>query len=224
MRSLGKRLCAVLEILKENAPYGLFADVGSDHAYLACAVKQGGLSARVIASDVNAKPLEKGKAYAQKLGAEVEFLLSDGFDAFDSEPADAAAVCGMGGELTASIIARSCAAKRCLLVLQPMTAQDDLRRYLYENGFKILCERFVCENKKPYVIISARYAGENTEYSYPDLYLGQVRPAVQEYAEYVKRVLSAAKKRLYGAPCDENIKELIGECQTQITNLSGMNF
>ena len=222
--SLGKRLGAVLEILEGFAPFGLFADIGSDHAYLACAVKRGGLAARVIASDVNEKPLEKGEAYAKKLGAKVEFMLSDGFDSFDGEPVDAAAVCGMGGELIAGIIARSEAAKRCLLVLQPMTAQDDLRRCLYGNGFEIYGERFVCEAKKPYVIITARYTGKNTEYSYSDLYLGQSRPASQEYAEYVKKVLSAAKKRLIGAPCDENTVELIKDCQTQITNLSGMNF
>ncbi|MBP5155869.1 MAG: SAM-dependent methyltransferase [Clostridia bacterium] len=223
MKTLGKRLKAVLDILEENAPFALFADVGSDHAYLACAVKQSGAAKRVIASDINEKPLERGRAYAEKAGADIEFSLSDGFEAFDCEPADAAAVCGMGGELIADIIARSKAAKKCFLVLQPMTAQDDLRRYLFENGFEITDERFVCESKTPYAVIAARFTGKNTAYTYTDLFLGRIRPGTPEYAEYVKKVLSAAKKRLIGAPCDEDIKNLISACQTQITNLSGMN-
>jgi len=224
MSTLGKRLKAVLEILEENAPFDLFADVGSDHAHLACAVKQSGAAKRVIASDINEKPLEKGRDYAEKAGADIEFALSDGFEAFDGEPVDAAAVCGMGGELIADILARSKAARKCFLVLQPMTAHDDLRRYLFENGFEITGERYVCESKMPYAVIAARYTGKNTGYTCTDLFLGQIRPRTPEYAGYVKKVLASAKKRLIGAPCDEDIKSLISACQTQITNLSGMNF
>jgi tRNA (adenine22-N1)-methyltransferase len=224
MGALGKRLGAVLDILKENAPYALFADVGSDHAHLACAAAREGIAKRVIAADINEKPLEKGREYARKAGVQIEFALSDGFSAIDGEPVDAAAICGMGGELTADILARSEAAKKCLLVLQPMTAQDDLRRFLYENGYEITGERFVCEAKKPYAVITARYTGKNTAYTYSELFLGRVRPRGPEYAEYVKKVLSAAKKRLIGAPRDLDITRLIEDCQTQITNLSGMNF
>ena len=221
MRSLGNRLEAVLEIIRSNAPFAVFADVGSDHAHLAAAVKQSGLARRVIASDVNSGPLERGREYAAAAGIAAEFVLSDGFENIDPLSPDCAAVCGMGGELIADIISHSESAKKCLLVLQPMTAHDDLRKYLWDNGFEITGERFAVEGKKVYAVFSARYTGAKTEYSHSDLFLGKARPQCAEYAKYVEKALAQAKKRRMGEADPALTDLLIEECQTQIKNFSG---
>ena len=220
MKNLGSRLEKAYEAIDRLGGIGTFADIGSDHAYLSCEVLLRGNAKLAIASDVNPGPLGRGKDYAAKTGVSPEFILSDGFDAFDGRKIDCAAICGMGGELTAGIIKRSSAAKRCFLVLQPMSAQEFLRGYLWDNGFEIIGEDFAVEHGKPYVIITAKYSGVNTPYVYPDLFLGKVRPANAEFASYALKVLSRAEKSLLGSADRFLTGELIGECQRQITNLS----
>ena len=223
MKNLGPRLETVYSLILSDKQADLFADIGSDHAYLAVEAVERKAVKNAIASDINPKPLEKGRKYALKCGVDIEFILSDGFDAFDGRKIDTAAICGMGGELIADIISRSSAAKSCKLILQPMTAQDDLRRFLWNNGFCIGNEVFTVENKKPYVILSAYYCGNNTKYSYSDLFLGKTRPKSEEYAEYVRKVLSSAKKRRLSGEATALIDGLINDCQTQITYLSPAN-
>lgn len=224
MKNLGNRLEAVFELLKSEKVWELFADIGSDHAYLAVEMAVRGAAKKSIAADINSNPLEKGRQYALDKGVNIEFRLSNGFDCIEGLGIDAAAICGMGGELIADIIKRSNTAKKCFLVLQPMTAQENLREFLWFNGFEIESELYVTEHGKPYVIISARFTGRNTAYGYSDLFLGKVRPNTPEFAEYAKKVLNSAKKRRLGEQNKEKIDGLISECQTQIINLSGTNF
>ena len=198
MNSIGSRLEAVLDKLKYIKDNKLFADIGSDHAYLAIEAVSRGYAESAIASDINPMPLAKGKENANALGIDVEFILSDGFDAFDTLPVTSAAICGMGGELIAKIVLRSKICKSAHLLLQPMSAQEELRKALWDNGFEIECERFVVESKKPYTVISARYTGEKYKYSYLDLYLGKERSPSPEFSAYCEKALASAVKRKLG--------------------------
>ena len=124
----------------------LFADIGSDHAKLALYLLETGAAARAVCADIHAAPLARGQQAAARAGLahRAAFVLSDGLDALPERP-DVAAVCGMGGELIADIVAR--ALRRfpgdppVRFVLQPMTAVSELRRYLWESGFTIADER-----------------------------------------------------------------------------------
>ena len=224
MKNIGIRLEAALEILKNESPKKLFADIGSDHAFLAIEAKKRGYADKVIASDINPLPLEKGRINASLQNIESDFILSDGFGSIDELGIDAAAVCGMGGELIADIIARSKTAKECLLILQPMSAQEVLRAYLWENGFDITKEVFVCENKKPYTVMSVKYTGVNTEFSYSDTYLGKERPRTEEFSRYAEKVMLRASKRRKGELATgkdtSDTDLLISECQMHLTSFS----
>ena len=48
------------------------------------------------------------------------------------------------------------------LILQPMQAQDELRKYLLNNGYEILDEVLVKEDFRIYEIIVAKYTAVNT--------------------------------------------------------------
>ena len=222
MSNLGNRLEKVISILESRGIHGAFADIGSDHAFLAIEVIKRGIATQAIASDINPLPLEKGRANASEQGAEVEFILSDGLDALEGRSISAAAICGMGGELIAKMILRSDLAHECLLVLQPMSAQEELRRTLWDNGFYIE-EHFVVENQKPYTIITAVFNARKSNYDYIDLYLGKERSVTPEFCEYCKKVQAAAEKRRLGLVakglCTEEIDRLIDECQAHITKI-----
>ncbi len=223
MSSIGTRLNAVTTILKERQGNTLFADIGSDHAFLAIEVIKRGIAESAIASDINEMPLLKGRENAARSGVGIDFYLSDGFDAIDDLPITSAAICGMGGELIAKIIGRSRVAKSALLVLQPMSAQEELRKFLWENGFDILKEIFVFDSGKPYTVMQVKYSGKNTQYSYLDLFLGKSRTPSREFSLYCEKTLNSAIKRRLGLTArgedTKDIDALIEFCQTQTTSL-----
>ncbi len=220
--NLGSRLEAALEFISQTENNLLFADIGSDHAFLPIEAIKRGFAQNAIAADINILPLEKGKENAEKQGIDLEFILSDGFDSFDQREITSAAICGMGGELIAKAVLRSKAARKCLLVLQPMSAQEELRRALWDNGFEIIQEKFVIDSGKPYTVIKAKYSEKSSEYTFTDLYLGKERSDSPEFSEYCKKIMNAASKRRLGIIAthgDTNdIDSLINECQTHITS------
>ncbi len=216
---LGNRLEAALSILMQCGKQNLFADIGSDHAYLAIEAMARGLAVHAVASDINPAPLESGRENAAARGIFPDFLLSDGFDALESLPIDSAAICGMGGELMAVMIDRSSVAKKVDLILQPMSKTDSLRAFLWSNGYEILSETFVSEGNKPYVIIRAKYTGKNTQYSVSDTLLGKICPETDAFSLYFKKVMHRLKKQLDGLKKSGGdtaaIKLLIDACQKQ---------
>lgn len=156
----------------------LFADIGSDHAKLALYLLETGAAARAVCADIHAAPLARGQQAAARAGLahRAAFVLSDGLDALPERP-DVAAVCGMGGELIADIVAR--AQRRfpggppVRFVLQPMTAVSELRRYLWESGFTIADERYAVAAGKPYVILTTVYGASSL--SFPPLHMTACR-------------------------------------------------
>lgn len=222
MSNLGFRLEAALTILSKTENNRLFADIGSDHAFLAIEALRRGVAERVIAADINPLPLEKGRQNAMAHGVEMDFILSDGFDGLEEFNLTSAAVCGMGGELIAKMLDRSTIAKKCSLVLQPMSAQEDLRKFLWDNGFNIIGESFVFENGKAYTLMNVKFDGIKRSYTYNQLYLGKGTSSSPEFAEYCKKVKAAAEKRRLGlvakGQSTEDIDGLIDYCHLQITN------
>lgn len=154
----------------------LFADIGSDHAKLALHLLETGAAAYAVCADIHASPLERGRQAAARAGLSerADFILSDGLDALPERP-DVAAVCGMGGELIADIVARALrrfpGGPPIRFVLQPMTAADALRRFLWDNGFYIAEERYAVAAGKPYAVLTALSAPcierENTQENAP---------------------------------------------------------
>lgn len=156
--SLDSRLTAAAKLCRRDV---IVADVGCDHAQLACFLSR--TSKKVIASDVRDGPLEAARRTASETGADnVEVVKSDGLENIDY--ADDVVICGMGGELIAKIIS-SCRflSSDTRFILQPMTKADFLRRFLYKNGFEIVRESAAYDGGKAYAVILARYTGEKRE-------------------------------------------------------------
>ena len=173
--TLTPRLRAVAELVREGA---FVADVGTDHAYLPIALVKEGRAIGAVASDINEGPYlcATKNVHEHSLEDKISTVHCPGLSGIDKFSPTDILICGMGGELIASIIddAPFVRNKNIRLVLQPMTHSEILRKYLLGNGFEIVVERIVKEDKL-YQIICAEYTGnKNEKYTDTELLVGKI--------------------------------------------------
>lgn len=134
------------------------ADIGTDHAYAATELIRQGRAKKVIAADVREGPLNAARDNIKKhnMEAQIETRLGSGLSVLKPYEADTAIIAGMGGELICQIIKDDIDTARTMkLILQPMNSQYETRRFLLENGFRIVCEDIVCEGNRVYNVLIA---------------------------------------------------------------------
>lgn len=135
------------------------ADIGTDHAYLPIALLEDGRIEWAVASDLNEGPLESARTNARDKGYadQVDARLGNGLASIAPGEADTIAIAGMGGLLIAEILETGVEVARSArrLVLQPMNARAELRRYLVTHGYEIVDETLAREGDKFYEIIVA---------------------------------------------------------------------
>lgn len=193
-----------LNAVKSLVPYGTrLLDIGSDHGLLPYDLLESGRISCAFVTDVNEGPLQHSRLKLARFcatdGVKVSFALSDGFKNVPKGAYDIAAICGMGGELIARIISEGGDKARCPMILQPMTMQDKLRAYLWENGYTIEQELYPKEGKRAYLVMLVRYSGDTEQYSNAELFLGKLRPETEGFKAFAANVKAAAQNRLMGA-------------------------
>ncbi|MBQ7384271.1 MAG: SAM-dependent methyltransferase [Clostridia bacterium] len=203
---LSARLLAAADFVRQGS---FVADVGTDHAYLPIYLCSTGKIRGAVASDVNEGPVQRAKINIRsyKLDKKISVLLTDGLRRIDILFPDDILICGMGGELISRIVSEAewTKERRTRLILQPMTHAEALREYLNREGYSIIGERLVKEDKI-YQIICAEYTGKSEEYSDIELIFGKRNltkgtELLKEYAEFVRSVLATRRdgKLLSGA-------------------------
>ena len=130
-------------------PGARFLDVGTDHAYLPVYLSFHCLVSFCAATDIAQGPLKKAKEHIElwNMTDRIRTRQAPGLlGAEDFAPTDIA-LAGMGGELIASILEEAPFVKNpnLRLILQPMTKQAALRRFLSSAGFAVTEERLVQE-------------------------------------------------------------------------------
>ncbi len=185
-------------------------DVGCDHAYLCIALVRQGVEL-AWASDLRPGPLAAAREHIRQMGEteRIRTVLCPGLEAFSPEDADTVVLCGMGGELIASILQAAPWTKdgRHRLVLQPMTHGERLRRFLAENGYTVEREGLAREGERLYTMLQARGGeppmGKDNFFLFTGL-LAQdpLFPAFLE-KERRKWLRAAAGKRQAGIPAEE---------------------
>ena len=193
MKNLSPRLEAVASLVRKGRRV---ADIGTDHAYLPVYLVQSGVADFCIAADLRKGPLENAKKAVEEAGLEENIILrlSDGLQKFEPDEVDEIVIAGMGGILIAQIIEAAPWLQKGgkHLVLQPMSHPEILRKYLLDNGFCIIDERLVKEDKI-YQIILAEYFGANSAYNQIELMLGKINiekkdSLLAELLEHTKKV------------------------------------
>lgn len=146
-------------IIEECPRKKVWADIGCDHGFTSAGLLAAGKADKVIAADVSAPSLAKAQAYRDKLGIAEKFecRLGDGLKVLKSGEANGIIISGMGAPLMVRILNDDIdvAKSADVLVLSAHNYHDRLRRFLVENGWKIVRERFVQEAGKHYVIMCA---------------------------------------------------------------------
>lgn len=159
-KALNPRLTSAAEFVRQGAR---FADVGTDHAYLPIFLLSEGVISYALCTDINEGPLASAIANAKDAGLyeKMEFCLTDGAAALSGYGITDMAICGMGGDLIASIVEAAGYLKdeKINLILQPMTKQEALRENLYRMGYEIIAESYSYDAGKPYVCMQVKYSG-----------------------------------------------------------------
>ena len=197
---LGNRLTAAASFCRRGS---FIADVGTDHAYLPIWLWEKGMIRGGVVSDVNEGPIMRARAHIKECGAERALAteLCDGLSSLEGYAPEDIFILGMGGELIASIIDGEPNVKneKYRLILQPMTHPELLREYLFKNGFEIIEERLVDEDKI-YQIILAAYTGKQSEADRFELAFGKLNlaRAEKELIALLKRTRAVLCERVKG--------------------------
>ncbi|BBH45999.1 tRNA (adenine(22)-N(1))-methyltransferase [Pseudomonas sp. KU43P] len=167
-----------LERVAAHVPQGArLADIGSDHGYLPVALALRGVIEAGVAGEVAQTPYASARRNVRRNGLEqrITVRLADGLAAI--EPQDritAISLCGMGGQTMCEILERG---RQHLngnerLILQPNGDERELRGWLMANGYRIVCEELLRENRFDYEIIVADPGAGESVYSVEELYFG----------------------------------------------------
>lgn len=195
---LDSRLMAIADLVRKDK---VFADIGTDHAYLPVYLVEKGIINRGIAADLRVGPLENAREAVVSYGFDdkIELRLSDGLDNFKENEAQEIAVAGMGGLLISSFIERTKWLKNedVHLILQPMTHVEELRKTLFDNGFVIDREVVAKDGDKLYIILSVYYYSDMTAYTDLDLIVGKLPHNNDDLSkEYLKKIYDKYNKKL----------------------------
>lgn len=181
--TLSRRLERVAALVPAGAR---LADIGSDHAYLPVALMRRGTIAMAVAGEVATTPFSAAQRTVRENGFEqhIHVRLADGLAAIEVEDGiTAISLCGMGGETIRDIVeaGKGRLNGRELLILQPNGGEPELRQWLMENGYRIVHEDVLRENRFDYEIIVAEPSGP-VVYSPEALYFGPLLMAARSPA------------------------------------------
>jgi len=203
------KLTPRLKLIASLVPHGAtVADIGTDHAYIPVFLINSGVCHCAIAADILDGPLKSAVDTIQLYNSadKVKVVKSDGFLSLPAGEFDTAIIAGMGGTLISKILEDGKIVAKSVkhLILQPMTAVYELRKYLYENGFEITEEHLIKEGDKLYNVIVAAPSVDNKPVEKIDevihfhvgKHLAKHRP--QLFAEYIERLMAKFETKLAG--------------------------
>ncbi len=221
---LDSRLSLAASFVREGA---VCADIGTDHAYIPIYLLLSGKCESTIAADINEGPLERARINAARYGIDegITFCLADGLSTLPLEEAGVTdiVICGMGGELIASIIDASEYPKKegVRLILQPMSQAARLRQYLSGAGFATVGGALSRAQDKLYQCIVCEYTGKACSLSPAELELGaenieaEASPLFFEMlANLIKKTERAIEGQRLGGIDTARLEALLSELYT----------
>lgn len=221
------KLTPRLQTIAEKVDKGsIVADIGTDHGYIPIYLIENGISTKAIAADINKGPLDNARKqillynYQDK----IETRLGNGLDVITLGEIDTIIIAGMGGLLIRDILTDNLATAKNAkkLILQPMVAQADLRKWLVDNGFKIIDEQLAKEGHKYYEIL---VAAEGDETVREDIYyeigkklIEKQDPLLEEYMRKQIDIQRSILKSLENQSSDNACQKSV-ECRDKIFKL-----
>ena len=138
------------------APGDRVADIGCDHGYLGIYLLNNQIASSVIASDINAGPLQSAVRNAEKYGVQdkMSFYLSDGAQNIPRD-FDTMVCAGMGADTMISILEKAqwLRSEKYRLILQCQSKTPMLRKYLTDTGWRIFKESVLRDGRFLYTVM-----------------------------------------------------------------------
>lgn len=165
------------------------ADIGCDHGYLSIYLLTNGIAPSCIASDVRSGPLDAARRNARKFGVadRITFCLSDGVEEIPWD-FDTLVCAGMGADTMIHILTEApwLRDSRYRLILQCQSKNQDLRRYLSEEGWHILRESVLRDGRFLYTVMEVCFRPEAPrlmpgQWYFPPAMLENPSPETAEY-------------------------------------------
>ncbi|WP_195336231.1 tRNA (adenine(22)-N(1))-methyltransferase [Paraclostridium bifermentans] len=210
---LTDRLLKIASLVDEGKK---IADIGTDHGYIPVFLLNNKKIDFAILADVNKGPLENARKEVRhnKLDDKVDLRLGSGIEVLNDNEVDEIIIAGMGGILIGELLEakKSVAQNAEKLILQPMQAQAELRKYLYNKGFEVIDEVLVKEDFRIYEIIVAKYTGRKTEVT-DEIYYEVSKKLIEKKDELLAEFLN---KKISGY--ENIIKKLEGKSGEIIEN------
>ncbi|ESU30635.1 hypothetical protein G3A_21155 [Bacillus sp. 17376] len=172
-----EKLSDRLEAVANNIPKGAsLADIGSDHAYLPCNVVKKGAVPMAVAGEVAEGPFQSALEQVQEenLTDKISVRKGDGLEVIQLGEVDCITIAGMGGTLISTILEKGKSKLEGVsrLVLQPNVGSFAVRRWLIDNGWELIKEEILEEDRKIYEILVAEKGDPMNPYQHGNLEIG----------------------------------------------------
>ena len=220
--TLSPRLAATASLVYGG---GNIVDIGTDHAYLPAHLILTKKVPFAIAADLRQSPLDNARdtVIKYKLQKQIDLRLSDGLKEIKPDEVKEIVFAGMGGTLIAEKL-NECPwvkSKNHHFIFQPQSKAEDLREFLYSNGFEINKELAVNEGDRYYITFDASYTGEIKEFTSSDCFIGKL-PRTVEAKAHLKSQLNRLEKKYNALKNREN--EDVEDLEILINNLKGFIY
>lgn len=201
--NISNRLKTIGDFVKDNSSV---VDVGCDHGLLSIYLYLNKKNIKVIASDINEKPLNEAKKNIEKYGLsnKIETRLSDGIKNFNNDEFDTVIISGMGGITICDILNNS---KDKLINTKNIIIQSNnhiqrVRKCLARLGFCIINEKLIKDKNIFYTIIVCEKTNNKVKYKYCDLYIGPILKKCRDdvFKDYINKEIKKSEKKLNSIP------------------------
>ena len=108
-------------------------------------------------------------------------------------------------------------------IFQPQSKAEDLREYLYSNGFEIKNELAVNEGRRYYITFDAVYTGEIKEFSLSDCFIGNL-PKNAQAKQHLTNQLNRLEKKYFALKNKNENESEVKELELLINNIKGFIY
>ncbi len=183
---INARLKKIGDLVEANS---FCLDIGCDHALLDIYLVNQKKNIKAIASDIAEGPLEQARKNIkrERLENDIEVRLGDGLSTY-SEEVNTAIISGMGGRTIIGICKNNYKIFKKIdtYILSPNNYQEDVKRFMCQNGYYVENEEFVKDNKFIYQILILKKGKRKytkKEYFFGPVFLIKKGPLFREYYE-----------------------------------------
>lgn len=213
--NLDSRLSCVAGFVRNGSRV---ADIGTDHAYIPVYLLLNGVSPSAVAADLREMPLKNAKKTIEQfsLSDSIDAVISNGLDSIEKDSCEDIVIAGMGGILITEILSRTewIFDAKYRFILQPMSHHEDVRSFLFENGFEIKGEKCCLDSKHCYCVTVAEYTGIKNEHSPAEIYTGILDKSTDEASKiFLTNQLRRLEKRfnaLKNSGCESDETQRLG--------------